>query len=982
MKILKFVKHVLTLALFVLALFQVNAQCWYVEDNGGSTPDELCVTDPPSCQDILYPDGTTPVRFIEALSIDPTGTPIYGADGGQVGILDIPTAVFTPYINTTGYSDIDGLAYDPFANILYATTRNSGLDSIFQVYTTGPNAGLPVPGTVVAVSGSGGNVDELAITPINCGTAGTIYASIDKGGGTWVLAKINPTTGVATEIGTGFGISDVESISFSGNCELYGNTGGGQLYLIDTTLGTVVGSALTNVPGGDVEGMACDFGPGPFAGSIGGTIFADNNANGNNEAEPGIGGVLLNLLDEFGNPVLDPAGNPITTTTAPNGSYIFDNLMGGDYIIQIDPSNILPGGPLDNDIQTYDEDSGTTSPNLEIPVILSVAEDHTTADFGFFRDASIGDTIVNDDTNAPIDGVIIYLLDDMGAIIDSASTANGGMYIFDSLFAMNYIVLVAPSNFVANGALENMINTTDPDGGLDDASMVTLLAGVDNLDQDYGYSGISSIGDTITNDDTNAPIDGVLVYLLDDMGAIIDSALTANGGMYLFDSLTAGDYVVGVAGSNFEAGGALDNMINTTDPDSGLDNTSAVTLAAGVDNLDQDFGYTEFGSISGTITDSNGVPLEGVELILFDANNAPVDTALTLADGTYEFSDVASGNYNVVETQPNGYTDVSEVDGGADADNLDNGIVNNIPVTVDAGEADAGNDFVELLTNSSIGDMITDDQSGTGIDGVLIVLYDDMGVAIDSAITANGGIYLFENLTAAVYTVVIDPSNSLELGVLVGFNPTTDPQRDNNNLSLVVLGDNEENLADGDFGYTPIPLAVEFMSFDAQHADKQVELTWITGSELNNDFFEIEHSIDGLSFNTIGKVQGNGTVSGISSYSFSHETTSSGRNFYRIKQVDYDGSYKYSEIRTINFKADLNFKVYPTMTNSTITVQFDTSVKDAKILIVSMNGSVVKSDIIDGSFALITVNMLPAETYILYVRNGSELMHKKFIKVD
>ena len=54
---------------------------------------------------------------------------------------------------------------------------------------------------------------------------------------------------------------------------------------------------------------------------------------------------------------------------------------------------------------------------------------------------------------------------------------------------------------------------------------------------------------------------------------------------------------------------------------------------------------------------------------------------MTLANGTYLFDTVPAGNYNVKETQPPGYFDVSEVDGGADGDNPTNNITNNIPVT-------------------------------------------------------------------------------------------------------------------------------------------------------------------------------------------------------------------------------------------------------------------------------------------------------------
>ena len=76
--------------------------------------------------------------------------------------------------------------------------------------------------------------------------------------------------------------------------------------------------------------------------------------------------------------------------------------------------------------------------------------------------------------------------------------------------------------------------------------------------------------------------------------------------------------------------------------------------------------------------------LSGVEVTLLDSNGDTVDTATTNADGDYTFSNVMPGEYTVVETQPTDYNNVSEVEGGTDADNGDNNIINSIAVTVDS----------------------------------------------------------------------------------------------------------------------------------------------------------------------------------------------------------------------------------------------------------------------------------------------------------
>jgi len=370
----KLMKRILPIIAFAMSAVLVQAQCWYVDD----ATDSVCTTDPDACIPITYPDGSS-ASFIEALSIDPSGSPVYAADGGQVGILDPLTGIFTPFANASGYGDLDGLAFDPSTGKLYASIRSGGNDELVCIETTGPNAGLPVAGTEVEVTGSGSDVDELTVPPNGCAGAGVIYATISTATG-FVLATIDPATGVATEIGP-FGIPDVESITFDANCNLYANNGAGELYLVDQSTGAVIGDPLFNVSGNDVEGMSCEDST-PFAGCIGDAIWEDLDGDGvQDPGESGISGVIVNLLDEFGDPVLDPAGNPITTTTDENGEYKFPNLPAGDYSVEIDPENFGEGKALDGYTQTFDEDGGL---DATIDVTISTGDEYTTADFGFF----------------------------------------------------------------------------------------------------------------------------------------------------------------------------------------------------------------------------------------------------------------------------------------------------------------------------------------------------------------------------------------------------------------------------------------------------------------------------------------------------------------------------------------------------------------------------------------------------------------------
>ncbi len=102
----------------------------------------------------------------------------------------------------------------------------------------------------------------------------------------------------------------------------------------------------------------------------------------------------------------------------------------------------------------------------------------------------------------------------------------------------------------------------------------------------------------------------------------------------------------------------------------------------------------------------------------------------------------------------------------------------------------------------------------------------------------------------------------------------------------------------GDFaiGFGNAPLPVEWLSFDAKPVSTNVLLQWKTASESGNDYFNVERSSDGTSFETIGQVQGNGTTNSISSYTFTDYSPGQGIIYYRLQQVDIDGQFDLSKI--------------------------------------------------------------------------------------
>ena len=95
-----------------------------------------------------------------------------------------------------------------------------------------------------------------------------------------------------------------------------------------------------------------------------------------------------------------------------------------------------------------------------------------------------------------------------------------------------------------------------------------------------------------------------------------------------------------------------------------------------------------------------------------------------------------------------------------------------------------------------------------------------------------------------------------------------------------------------------VVVPVSWLSFNARPVNRQVLLDWKTATESNSRLFEIEHSVNGQHFQQIGTVNAAGNSNDTRSYNFTHTSPVKGINYYRLKQVDLDGQYKYSEVRT------------------------------------------------------------------------------------
>ena len=161
------------------------------------------------------------------------------------------------------------------------------------------------------------------------------------------------------------------------------------------------------------------------------------------------------------------------------------------------------------------------------------------------------------------------------------------------------------------------------------------------------------------------------------------------------------------------------------------------------------------------------------------------------------------------------------------------------------------------------------------------------------------------------------------------------------------------------------PLPVELLEFNVSTVDNQfIRLDWATASEINNDGFEVLRSSDGVNFERIAWIGGNGNSTEMNEYVFNDRGVDKGMTYYyQLKQIDYDGQYEYFDIKSAHLDGKTTFTVgalvpNPSKGNSVVAVQVETT-----------SGEVLTLDIYDRIGAKVK-----SMTYVLYAaENGLDI---------
>jgi hypothetical protein len=183
------------------------------------------------------------------------------------------------------------------------------------------------------------------------------------------------------------------------------------------------------------------------------------------------------------------------------------------------------------------------------------------------------------------------------------------------------------------------------------------------------------------------------------------------------------------------------------------------------------------------------------------------------------------------------------------------------------------------------------------------------------------------------------------------------------------------------FGATPLP--VRLLSFNAKKEQSAVAFAWTTAQEVNNKGFAVQRSQDGQKWTNIAEIAGNGTRSGMHSYTAKDVLPIAGLNYYRLKQEDLDGASVYSAVKVIDFSGmQLDaVKVYPNPAKNSLNVVSAAFAGRVSYTIQSAEGRQVTSGNMNQTLSAqpIDISKLRTGIYYMVLRDGTTTQTVKFM---
>ena len=333
---------------------------------------------------------------------------------------------------------------------------------------------------------------------------------------------------------------------------------------------------------------------------------------------------------------------------------------------------------------------------------------------------------------------------------------------------------------------------------------------------------------------------------------------------------------------------------------------------------------------------------------------------------------------------------------------LDVDIINNGRMLLDSkfyynGHTITNNNLLE--TTGTIWGDVTSEATGTLSPGWDIIFW-TKAASINGSLTSSGKIVMdFDGddnshdsyLVSTTATI----SGSLEIRFQNNFVPTLNSPYTIINATTNLTGTfstvtfptgvmgNLTYTASHDVQVTFTFLPVELFDFDAMLGNGQVNLYWKTASETNNSHFDIEHATDGRHFQKIGSRVGAGNPTEFNVYTYTHYAPQDGSNYYRLKQVDFDGRFEFSKTLRVELNPTLQFHFFPNPVSDIIHLKFHEELnQNIQLKIIDLKGRIVYAKFLNAEEIEfdIDLNFIPTGNYFLEINKEGKIYLKKIIK--
>ena len=366
-----------------------------------------------------------------------------------------------------------------------------------------------------------------------------------------------------------------------------------------------------------------------------------------------------------------------------------------------------------------------------------------------------------------------------------------------------------------------------------------------------------------------------------------------------------------------------------------------------------------------------------------------VTTTTTHADGSYYFRvEYGSGSERYLVQ-----VDTSDLPDGAtlNSDDILAVTVSNGEVSVENNNFGFESDILNAFSGFAYGDSDNDatfDSWEPLIAGVQVLLYEDNdcdGVIdsnddiLDSTIVGSDGKYIFlqnfdNQQSNMCYITAVDVST-----LPTGSSLTTDNIETANFTSG---GTEDANNNFGIWGGAIAALPVEWLYFDGRIVEQGIQLDWGTASEENNSHFVVQRSSENDVWEDLYEIAGAGNSVEVSQYTFTDNNPKIGANYYRIKQVDFDGQFEYSKVIMFDQRTggDLGLNFYPNPAQNDLMINWEGRSPNSSVQLLDMSGKVLEQkDYAGSNNAYLSLNSYPNGIYFIRLETNTSVQTKKLV---